>query len=244
MVFSGESGSADKPSLLVTGATGYSGGLRRRPQFRRSNAAAGGGGSSTLAAWRRATSRSASISAARPIVRVDPRARRAVAGHDLPALGLDIAAALLTRRLSSLSLGFVRPVYARVGRELIEGLKNRSVVTDPIALVAFPIRPVGLREAIRRVIRYEDRAFASTRWSHARSSGGAIRPPEDARFGGKRVEAQAPRGSRRGPRICAPSREWGASAVDALIFAGLLRAIGRRAGEGDADRHRPGGGAP
>ena len=70
-----------------------------------------------------------------------------------------ISVPLLTPRLSSLWLGLVTPVYARVGRELIAGLKNRSVVTDPAALSVFPIRPVGLRDAIARAIRYEDRAI-------------------------------------------------------------------------------------
>jgi uncharacterized protein YbjT (DUF2867 family) len=99
-----------------------------------------------------------------------------------------ISVPLLTPRLSSLWLGLVTPVYARVGRALIEGLKNRSVVTDPTALAAFPIRPIGLREAIGRAIRYEDRAFALTRWSDARSSGGATAPPADARFGGRLID--------------------------------------------------------
>jgi hypothetical protein len=49
-----------------------------------------------------------------------------------------ISVPLLTPRLSSLWLGLVTPVYARVGRELIAGLKNRSVVTDPTALAVFP----------------------------------------------------------------------------------------------------------
>ena len=99
-----------------------------------------------------------------------------------------ISVPLLTPRLSSLWLGLVTPVYARVGRELIAGLKNRSVVTDAAALATFPIRPVGLREAISRAIRYEDRAFALTRWSDARSSGGATPLPADARFRGKLVD--------------------------------------------------------
>src|SRR6188768_2846253 len=93
-----------------------------------------------------------------------------------------ISVPLLTPRLSSLWLGLVTPVYARIGRELIAGLKNPSVVTDPTALAAFAIRPIGLREAITRSIRYENRAFAQTRWSDARSSGGAP-PPADTRFG-------------------------------------------------------------
>jgi len=99
-----------------------------------------------------------------------------------------ISVPLLTPRLSSLWLGLVTPVYARVGRELIEGLKNRSVVTDPTALAVFPIRPIGLRDAIGRAIRYEDRAFALTRWSDARSSGGATPSAADARFRGKLVD--------------------------------------------------------
>ena len=70
---------------------------------------------------------------------------------------LMISVPLLTPRLSSLWLGLVTPVYARVGRELIAGLKNRSVVTDPAALSVFPVRPVGLRDAISRAIRNEDR---------------------------------------------------------------------------------------
>ncbi|MEI6669893.1 MAG: SDR family oxidoreductase [Acidobacteriota bacterium] len=99
-----------------------------------------------------------------------------------------ISLPLLTPRLSSLWLGLVTPVYARVGRELIAGLKNRSIVTDPAALAALPIKPVGLSEAIRRAIRYEDRAFALTRWSDARSSGGAEPSPSGARFGGRLVD--------------------------------------------------------
>jgi uncharacterized protein YbjT (DUF2867 family) len=101
---------------------------------------------------------------------------------------LMISVPLLTPRLSSLWLGLVTPVYARVGRELIAGLKNRSIVTDPTALAVFPIRPVCLREAIGRAIRFEDRAFALTRWSDARSSGGATASPADTRFGGKLVD--------------------------------------------------------
>ncbi|MEO8682681.1 MAG: DUF2867 domain-containing protein, partial [Vicinamibacterales bacterium] len=103
---------------------------------------------------------------------------------------LMISVPLLTPHLSSLWLGLVTPVYARVGRELIGGLKNRSVVTDPAALAVFPIRPVGLREAIERAIRNEDRAFALTRWSDARSSGGELPALTETRFGNKLVDAR------------------------------------------------------
>ena len=137
-----------------------------------------------------------------------------------------ISVPLLTPRLSSLWLGLVTPVYARVGRELIAGLKNRSVVTDPAALSVFPIRPVGLRDAIGRAIRYEDRAFALTRWSDARSSGGEPRVAgRDAiRQQAGRCTADARR-RRRGPRVRAHREDWGRSRL-------VLRARG--CGESEA----------
>jgi uncharacterized protein YbjT (DUF2867 family) len=103
---------------------------------------------------------------------------------------LMVSVPLLTPHLSSLWLGLVTPVYARVGRELIAGLKNRSVVTAPTARSTFPIRPVGLREAIALAIRYEDHAFALTRWSDARSSGGEPLSPAEERFGSKLVDGR------------------------------------------------------
>ena len=64
---------------------------------------------------------------------------------------------LLTPRLSSLWLGLTTPVYARVGRKLIESVVNETTVHDDRALAVFPIRPMGLRQAIARAIANEDR---------------------------------------------------------------------------------------
>lgn len=91
-----------------------------------------------------------------------------------------ISVPVLTPRLSSLWLGLVTPVYARIGRQLIEGMRNPTVVRDDAALRTFSIRPTGLAEAIRRALVFEDRAFAETRWSDAfsvseRSTSGALR---------------------------------------------------------------------
>ena len=88
----------------------------------------------------------------------------------------------LTARLSSLWLGLVTPVYARVGRKLIDSLPHETVVRDDSALAAFPIRPRGYREAIARALANEDRAFAETRWSDAVSAAG----PRSIRYGGER----------------------------------------------------------
>lgn len=103
---------------------------------------------------------------------------------------LMLSVPLLTPHLSSLWLGLVTPVYARVGRQLIEGLRNRSVVVNPDALETFAVRPAGLSEAIGRAIRYEDRAFAQTRWSDARSSGGEPPSLPAAGSGNKLVDAR------------------------------------------------------
>lgn len=59
---------------------------------------------------------------------------------------------VLTPRLSSLWLALVTPVYAKVGRKLIEGLRNPTVVQDTSASKAFSIQPLDLRTAINRAL--------------------------------------------------------------------------------------------
>ena len=61
-----------------------------------------------------------------------------------------ISVPVLTPWLSGLWLALVTPASFVVGRHLIEGLKNPTVVRDQTALDVFPIRPVGVGEAIRR----------------------------------------------------------------------------------------------
>lgn len=63
----------------------------------------------------------------------------------------------LSPRLSGLWLGLVTPVYARVGRKLVDSLRNETVVKKPDALGRFDIRPRTLREAIARALVNEDR---------------------------------------------------------------------------------------
>jgi uncharacterized protein YbjT (DUF2867 family)/ligand-binding SRPBCC domain-containing protein len=59
---------------------------------------------------------------------------------------------VLTPRLSGLWLGLVTPAQARVGRALVEGLRNSTVVRSPAAIETFAIRPRTLREAFVRAI--------------------------------------------------------------------------------------------
>lgn len=63
-----------------------------------------------------------------------------------------ISVPLLTPYLSGLWLALVTPSSYEVGRHLIEGLKNPTVVLDTNALTVFPIRPVGSREAITNAL--------------------------------------------------------------------------------------------
>jgi uncharacterized protein YbjT (DUF2867 family) len=63
-----------------------------------------------------------------------------------------ISVPVLTPYLSGLWLALVTPATYEVGRHLIEGLKNPTVVRDKKALVAFPIRPMGVKEAIQKAI--------------------------------------------------------------------------------------------
>jgi uncharacterized protein YbjT (DUF2867 family) len=63
-----------------------------------------------------------------------------------------ISVPVLTPYLSSLWLALVTPASFEVGRHLIEGLKNPTVVQNQNSLDAFPIRPMGVREAIQKVI--------------------------------------------------------------------------------------------
>ncbi|MBA4192029.1 MAG: oxidoreductase [Planctomycetaceae bacterium] len=63
-----------------------------------------------------------------------------------------ISVPVLTPYLSSLWLALVTPAAFEVGRHLIEGLKNPTVVRDRTALDVFPIRPMGIREAIQKAL--------------------------------------------------------------------------------------------
>ncbi len=63
-----------------------------------------------------------------------------------------ISVPMLTPYLSGLWLALVTPATYEVGRHLIEGLKNPTVVRDQKALDVFPIRPMGVKQAIQKAI--------------------------------------------------------------------------------------------
>ena len=98
---------------------------------------------------------------------------------------------VLSPRLSSLWLALVTPLYARVGRKLIESIVHPTVVRDDLALRTFDVRPVGVEEAVRRAVTGEELHSVGTRWADAVSSSGSPWPPlrrqADMRFVDSRV---------------------------------------------------------
>jgi len=96
----------------------------------------------------------------------------------------------LTPYLSSLWLGLVTPVYSRVGRKLVDSLRNPTLVSDQSADDHFSVKPRTADEAIARAIINEDRELAETRWSDAFSSGGEQPSWGGARFGSRMVDSR------------------------------------------------------
>ncbi len=98
---------------------------------------------------------------------------------------------VLTPHLSSLWLGLVTPIYARVGRKLISSLRNASIITDPSAQRDFAIQPCGVEDMIRLALRNEDREFAETRWSDALSSMGDTQGWGGTAFGSRIIDSRS-----------------------------------------------------
>jgi uncharacterized protein YbjT (DUF2867 family) len=97
---------------------------------------------------------------------------------------------LLTPYLSSLWLGLVTPLYARVGRKLVESLRNPTLVSNNLARSVFDVSPRSADDAIARALVNEDREFSETRWSDALSSAGSGRSWGGARLGSRLVDSR------------------------------------------------------
>jgi uncharacterized protein YbjT (DUF2867 family) len=131
-----------------------------------------------------------------------------------------ISVPVLTPRLSSLWLGLVTPIYARIGRKLIDSLRNPTLVRNPSALQVFDVKPKCLREAIERALHNEDREFAETRWSDARSSGGKTPSWGGVLFGTRLVDSRTLSVSASPASAFAPIRRIGGA--NGWYFADVL----------------------
>lgn len=103
---------------------------------------------------------------------------------------LMIPVPLLTPYLSSLWLGLVTPLYSRVGRKLVDSLKNPTLVSNNMVDRYFFVRARSTEDAIARALVNEDREFAETRWSDALSSGSLPRKWGGVRFGSRLVDSR------------------------------------------------------
>lgn len=115
---------------------------------------------------------------------------------------------VLTPYVSSLWLGLVTPLYARVGRNLIDGVRNPTIVDDPASDRPFQVHPRGVREAITRALVNEDQKYAATRWSDALSSKGGL-PRGARRYGRRLIDVQSVRVPRPPEEAFAPVRRIG-----------------------------------
>ncbi|MFT5517686.1 MAG: hypothetical protein ACI80V_003833 [Rhodothermales bacterium] len=101
-----------------------------------------------------------------------------------------ISVPVLTPYVSSLWLGLITPLYARIGRKLIESIIHSTVVKDTSALERFRFRPMGIYNAIQHAIASDEREFAETRWSDALSSSGALPAWGGVEFGTRLVDSR------------------------------------------------------
>jgi uncharacterized protein YbjT (DUF2867 family) len=77
------------------------------------------------------------------------------------------AVPFLSPGLSSRWLTLVTPVYASIGRFLIESVRTPSVVRHPEAARIFKVRPAGHARAVERALANEELGSVETRWSDA-----------------------------------------------------------------------------
>ena len=97
---------------------------------------------------------------------------------------------VLSPYLSSLWLGLVTPLYAQVGRKIIDSVKHDTLVSSDRAEKLFSVIPMGMRAAIKRALVNEDQLFAETRWSDAFSSSFAPSNWGGEKFGSRVVDSR------------------------------------------------------
>ena len=85
---------------------------------------------------------------------------------------LMISVPVLTPNLSSKWLGLVTPVYARVGKKLIESLKSDSIIENNDHINQFSVTPIGIRESlIKTTSDLNQNVQPESRWYDSISSG-------------------------------------------------------------------------
>jgi uncharacterized protein YbjT (DUF2867 family) len=97
---------------------------------------------------------------------------------------------VLSPYVSSLWLGLITPLYARVGRKLIQSIVHPTVVMDDIALRTFAVRPMGVEDAVAHALADGGEKNLAPRWSDAVSSAGTPRSWKGITFGPQLVDSR------------------------------------------------------
>ena len=118
---------------------------------------------------------------------------------------------VLTPYLSSLWLGLVTPIYARIGRKLIDSIRYPTVVTNDEARKVFDIKPRGVRQALAEALRNENREFAESRWVDSLSSSTKNRDWGGVRFGNRLVDSRTINVAASPKKAFTPIRQIGGS---------------------------------
>jgi hypothetical protein len=74
---------------------------------------------------------------------------------------------VLTPRLSSLWVGLVTPLPARLAKPLVESLTNEVIVTRPPPFDGLGREPVAFRDAVELALQRSAALQVDTRWSDA-----------------------------------------------------------------------------
>ena len=97
---------------------------------------------------------------------------------------------VLTPWLSSLWLGLVTPVYARIGRKLIDSLKFPTVIKDYSAKEYFDIKPKNVSDSIKIALEEEEKEFHENDWSQSMSSTNSLKSWGGKKFGSRIVDTR------------------------------------------------------
>jgi uncharacterized protein YbjT (DUF2867 family) len=154
----------------------------------------------------------------------------------------------LSLSLSSRWLTLITPVYASIGRCLIESVRNPSVVRSSSAAERFEVKPVGIARAIQRALANEDRTAAESRWCDARAHcfgpTASLEARRDVLISEKTVRVPLPPDQAFSP-ICriGGTTGWyygnGLWKIRGLIDL-LMGGVGMRRGRSDPDTPHPG----
>ncbi|NIP30662.1 MAG: DUF2867 domain-containing protein [Candidatus Dadabacteria bacterium] len=98
---------------------------------------------------------------------------------------------VLTPWLSSLWLGLVTPVYARIGRKIINSLKYQTIITDHSAKRYFKIKTKSVSDAIKIALEEEEKEFHENDWLQSMSSTNTLKSWGGKKFGSRIVDTHS-----------------------------------------------------